>query len=35
MDTLDIAGFKEFLWDLHIDLANQQRITALKYNGAL
>ncbi|KFY19162.1 hypothetical protein V493_08103, partial [Pseudogymnoascus sp. VKM F-4281 (FW-2241)] len=35
MDTLDIAGFEEFLRDLHVDPANRQRIAALKYNGAL
>jgi hypothetical protein len=34
-DTLDIAGFEEFLRDLHVDPANRQRIAALKYNGAL
>ncbi|ELR08221.1 hypothetical protein GMDG_08619 [Pseudogymnoascus destructans 20631-21] len=33
-DPLDIAGFEEFLRDLHIDPANRQRIAALKYNGA-
>lgn len=31
---MDIAGFEEFLRDLHIDPANRQRIAALKYNGA-
>ncbi|ELR06179.1 hypothetical protein GMDG_07834 [Pseudogymnoascus destructans 20631-21] len=35
MDTLDIAGFEEFLRDLHVDPPNWQRIAALKYNGAL
>ncbi|MBF6596450.1 MAG: zinc finger domain-containing protein [Thermaceae bacterium] len=33
-DPLDIAGFEEFLRDLHVDPANRQRITALKYNVA-
>ena len=31
---MDIAGFEEFLRDLHVDPANRQRIAALKYNGA-
>lgn len=33
-EPLDFAGFEEFLRDLHIDLANRQRIAALKYNTA-
>ncbi|ELR06309.1 hypothetical protein GMDG_07900 [Pseudogymnoascus destructans 20631-21] len=33
-DPLDIAGFEEFLRDLHVDPANRQRIAALTYNGA-
>ncbi|ELR04655.1 hypothetical protein GMDG_01514 [Pseudogymnoascus destructans 20631-21] len=35
IDPLDIAGFEEFLRDLHVDPANRQRIAALKYNVAL
>jgi hypothetical protein len=34
IDLLDIAGFEEFLRDLHVDPANRQRIAALRYNVA-
>lgn len=34
MDPMDIAGFEEFLQDLHVDPANRQRIAALRYNVA-
>ncbi|ELR03130.1 hypothetical protein GMDG_05963 [Pseudogymnoascus destructans 20631-21] len=34
IDPLDIAGFKEFLQDLHVDPANRQHTAALKYNAA-